>query len=314
MRVETAAEVFQTDDHAHDVLALVRHFREKRHDWALNPLVVPAVEDYLDRHVPLLARSYKDLARQAALREGAYTTPRDGRPVRITPEDIANLVHDLGRPAVVMVENDASDGGFIKAVARILRDAGVLAAIDNEWLVIDHAGGAPDLFRRAKDKRDRFRRLSRVAAVLDGDRMLPGDPPDHHEDIEKLRAGDVRVHVLQLREIENYIPDRVLRLVGPQCRPEIKIAALGSLTKEQRGHYDMKVGFKNGNVAPAQEELYENVPRDVIEDLDGGFGRKVIATFLTHAEVVTEEDLRSDVGPDVPAELRAMLAMIREIV
>jgi hypothetical protein len=314
MRVETTVELFQTDEHVEHLLALLRHFSEKRHDWAVDPLDVETVEAFLERNVPRLAPVYKALAKHAALRQAAYATPKDGRPVRISPADVADHVSDLSRPAVVMVEDDANDGGFIKVIAKVFGESGLLLAIEKDWLVIDHGGGTPGVFRRAPEARGRFRRLSRVAVVLDSDRKVPDDPPDHDEDIAKLRAADVKTHVLKLREIENYIPDKALRLAGPQCRPETKVAALAHLTKDQRGYYDMKSGFRGGTIPACQQTLYDGVPDEVVQGLAGGFGRQVIKTFIQHADQLTEDDFRNDAGSDIPAELRAMLAMIREIV
>jgi len=313
MRVELTTAVFDADEHVEDVLTLLKRFAAGRHRWVVEPTQVKAVESFLDRHYPTLAASYKDLARQSA-RQRAYSTPGAPAPLRVSADDFADYMADLERPAVVMVENDASDGGFIKAIACVFKDGVIVTAIENEWLVIDHGGGTAGLFRRASDKHSRFRRVSRVAVVLDSDRRLPGDPPDKHADIERLRADGIKVHVLRLREIENYIPDKVLRELPRQVKPLPKVAALGRLTKEQRGHYDMKSGFKNGVVPPEQRPLYDGVPQDVINDLADGFGRKVIETFLEHAAELTEEDFRTDVGPDAPEELRAMLEMLREIV
>ncbi|SEF58079.1 hypothetical protein SAMN04489712_101493 [Thermomonospora echinospora] len=315
MRVELTAAVLETDAHAEDVVLLLRYFKEGRHEWAIGPLLVDAVKVFVDRHVPVLAPAYKLLAEQAALRHTAYRTPSDPEPVRLAPDDIKEHVADLRKSAVVMVEDDATDGGFLKVIARVFDAADVLRAVDRGWLVIDHGGGAGGAFRRAEEKRKEFARLPRVAVVVDSDREMPDDPPKHETKISELRAKNVRVHVLRLREIENYIPDKCLYRLPSQQDDPARVKALARLSKEQRAHFDMKNGFgKRSKVHPRQHALFGKLDPELRKDLGRGFGPNVIRCLLNHADALTEEDFRRDVGPDVPGELRAMLAMIREIV
>lgn len=312
MRVELTGAVLETDAHAEEILRLLQHFKVGRHEWTVNPLVTDTIAAYIERNVPKLAPGYLALMEEAA-EEYAYTTPGDPSPVRISPEDVEDHVEDLGRPAVVMVENDATDGGFIRAIALVFEDADILKAIDRDWLVIDHGGGGGDTIRRARDKRARFRRLTRVAVLLDSDRMAPDEPSKHEPAVEDLRARGIRVHVLGLRESENYIPDKCLRKLPSQQPAATTANALARLSKEQRGHYDMKSGFKRGKVSRPQRSLFGDLAPQVLRDLAGGFGPKTINCLMDHAHLLTEEDFRADVGAGVPDELRGLLAMLREI-
>ncbi|GGV44134.1 hypothetical protein GCM10010182_80800 [Actinomadura cremea] len=312
MRVELTTAVLETDAHAEEILRLLHHFKQGRHEWSVNPLLTDTIESFIERNVPKLAPRYLALMDKAA-EQYAYTPPGDAAAVRVSPEDVEDHVEDLGRSAVVMVENDATDGGFIKAVALVLKDAALLEALDREWLVIDHGGGCGDTIRRAKDKHGRFRRLTRVAVLLDSDRVTPDDPPQQEPAIGDLRARGIKVHVLRLRESENYIPDKCLRKLPSQQTAPTTANALAQLSKTQRGHYDMKKGFQKGKVSMPQRPLFGGLSPQLVRDLTGGFGPKTINCLVDHAHLLSEEDFRSDVGETVPDELRDLLAMLREI-
>src|SRR5262249_13891263 len=112
-----------------------------------------------------------------------------------------------------IVEDQDSDGCFIRVLARVLQADQVLRALSQGWLEIEHGGGG-SLAKVAESAVGRYRRLVRVAALLDSDRMVPGQRTNSHEKADRLRLLGVLVHVLELREAENYVPNRILRTIG----------------------------------------------------------------------------------------------------
>lgn len=280
MRVELTIGVFATDEHAEDVLALLRHFARGRHDWAVSPGDIEVIAAYLDRHAKHLAKGYTELARKAAVNHVAWAVANTQPPARVVPDDLRDHVADLERPAVVAVENNDSDGCFIKAIARVFGGMDLLHAIEEGWLVVDHGGGQPDACRRAQEEHAKFRCLGRVAALFDSDRMVPGAVQEIHHRADQLREIGVLVHVLELREVENYIPNRVLRSVTPHRETSRRLDALKQLSHAQRGHFDMKYGFgKTGGIPDSQASLFTGVPEQVIIRLMQGFGKNVIKDF-----------------------------------
>jgi hypothetical protein len=150
--------------------------------------------------------------------------------------------------------------------------------------------------------------------LFDSDRWAPGTPEKNLHRIEELRALGVKIHVLTLREAENYIPNRVLRAVKPHRESSVRLAHLKRLTLDQRGHFDMKHGFKKTRGVPEQQQqLFASAPPDALHGLDEGFGQDLLKIFESMAERLTETDFVQDVGEAVPYELRGLLAMLREI-
>lgn len=314
MRVELTAAVLETDEHAEEVRDLLSHFNKKRHAWVVPPRLAKTAESFIERNVvPRLAPIYKQLVLKASKQQHAYRTSAAPAPVRISPEAVKECVEDLSRPAVLVVENDHSDGMFVRGIARLFRDSDILEAVEKRWLEIEHGGGT-DTYRRARDKYESFPRVKRAATLLDSDRWAPGTPAKNADRIAELRALGVRVHVLTLREAENYVPNKVLHAVKPIRTSSARLDHLKKLDHAQRGHFDMKYGFrKTKGVPEKQRELFASTPPKVLTGLDSGFGQNILKVFESMADRLSEADLARDVGEDVPGELRGLLAMLREI-
>lgn len=314
MRVELTVAVLEMDEPADEISTLLGHFNKRRHSWVVDPRLVTAIDAFIERNMaPPRVPVYKQLARNAAKQQLAYRARAAPQPVQISPEDLKEHVDDLDRPAVLVVENDGSDRSFVKAIAKIFKATDILEALDKRWLEIGHGGGG-DIYRRAREEHESFRRVKRAAALLDSDRWTPGTAEKNAHHIAKLRALGLRLHVLTLREAENYVPNKVLHAVKPVRTSSTRLGHLKKFDHAQRGHFDMKHGFRKTNGVPTQQrELYAQVDSRTIDGLENGFGQSLLPAFESMADRLTEADLARDVGEAVPDELRALLAMLREI-
>ncbi|MDG4791838.1 hypothetical protein O7626_39170 [Micromonospora sp. WMMD1102] len=324
MRVELAPEVFaDTDDRTgpysladlHRVYDLLRCFAEERHEWVVADVaVVAAVRDFVSSHLPKLAGTYTALAEDAAVAVNAWTgtTQATTEPVTVSRANLADYSDDLCQRAVIVVENQESDGHFLETVAYVLNHERILTAFRNRWVEIGHGGGS-DLMKAALAAGNRFRRVIRVVAVLDSDRLIPRQRTGSHDKARTLKELDIGVHVLVRREAENYVPDKVLAGVGKLAEASARLDRLKQLTPEQRGHYDMKHGFtkihKSPDATRAHAELFPDLDHRTRSALHDGFGSDLLSRMHTCREALTEHDF-AQLGPDVVAELRALLATI----
>ncbi|MGX7669810.1 hypothetical protein [Plantactinospora sp. DSM 117369] len=324
MRVELAPEVFaDTDDSTgpyalpdlHHLYDLLRCFAEERHEWVVADVaVVAAVRDFVPRHLPQLADTYIALAEDAAVAVNAWTgtTQATADPVAVSRADLTEYAEDLCQRAVVVVENQESDGSFLETVAYVLGHQRILTAFRNRWVEIGHGGGS-DLMKTALAAGNRFRRVIRVVAVLDSDRLIPRQRTGSHDKAKTLEDLDIGVHVLVRREAENYVPDKVLAGVGQLAEASARLDRLKQLTPEQRGHYDMKHGFsrldRSADAVRAHEELFPDLDHRTRSALHDGFGSDLLSRMRTYREGLTEHDF-AQLGDDVVAELRELLATI----
>jgi hypothetical protein len=89
------------------------------------------------------------------------------------------------------------------------------------------------------------------------------------------------------------------------------------LRAEQRAHFDVKHGFGRPQEPPriprSQRDLFADLPREVKLDLRGGFGDKLLPLLDEHASRLTVADFAA-LGPDVVAELRALLSVVESVI
>ncbi|WP_067180507.1 hypothetical protein [Microtetraspora niveoalba] len=318
MRVEIDTEVLRNDEHVRHVWELLLFFSQGRHDWVIKPMAVDQAAEFFRTHLPTQARVGAEMAMKAGA-AGAWAV--DVRPVHvITTSTISEDVHDLRQPAALVVEDVVSDRCFVLAITRVLDGDDVRAAIERGFLDLRHGGGKHRAAQQTADCLARFRRTPRVALLLDSDRLAPGQVTGCHKLADELRSQGARVHVLELREAENYVPNKVLGGIRPHRESSKRLDALKSLSRTQRGHFDMKKGFPPANggrrkISDLHAGLYDDLPDRVMDGLREGFGSNL--TELLHraanAGRLTPSDF-AGLGEGVLPELRELIAMLRDII
>ncbi len=341
MRVEIPVDLLkdrQGDENAELILKLIAFFREARHEWAISPRDVDAVHTFLERHLPVLAESYLLLAQKASMAQA--WAPQGGTTgvVRVAGETLAADIRDLERPAVLVVENAIYDWQMIEALARLLGCEDVIDAKEDSRLGVYNGGGKDGATRHAVDHAAQFSRTKRVVLVIDSDSFHPTDRTVNHEKAEAAAREGVRAHVLSFREMENYIPNRVLarqpkKTVGMSSMAK-RLESLKTFSPEQRAHFDMKHGFKgkpqkgadqkgrhSGKagttyVIPSRHgDLYDEVAEQDLITLQEGFGTDLPDLFLQEVKRggISERDL-DGLGPGAKQELRSMFETIRGVI
>lgn len=341
MRVEIPVDLLtgrQGDENAELVLKLITFFREARHEWVLSPGDVDAVYAFLERHVPVLAQVYLLLAQKASMAQA--WAPHGGTTdvVTVAGETLTADLRDLERPAVLVVENAIYDWQMIEALARLLGCGDVIDAKENSRLGVYNGGGKDGAARHAVDQAAQFSRIKRVVLVIDSDSFHPTDRTGNHMKAEAAAREGVSSHVLSFREMENYIPNRVLarqpkRAVGMPSMAK-RLESLKNFSPEQRAHFDMKHGFKGkaqkGSdqkgrharkagttyvIPPRHGDLYDEVAERDLFALQEGFGTELPGLFLQEVirGGISERDL-DGLGPGAKQELQAMFEMIRGVI
>jgi hypothetical protein len=313
--VSTDPAVFDIDDNFEPAVGFMDLLIKGRHLWDVDPASEERAALFFAKHSPLRAPVYRQIMQKGF---AAATLVGSSRPrgAHITSGNVHDAVSDLTQPAVVIVENATSDGLFIRAVFQAFQRGELLAAIEQSWLVVRQSGGGGEFTKVASDTAEQFRVVVRVCGFLDSDRLIPGSRTQAHDKAEEAREIGIDVHVLELREAENYIPPSVLRGDDSTTRRRQTAEAFAQLTPEQRGHFDMKRGFKNKKgetaIPPEQQTLYASLGDELVEELADGFGGGILR-WLAGAEDLTAEDF-AEVGPGVVDEIRELIRMIDEVI
>ena len=315
MRVEIDPEVFHAAGpckaQVQAIMRLMETFDTGRHDWVIDPFDVEAFAGFAPSHFPSLAQTYTSMAKLSAKREMAWTAgpPRDT--VTVNTVTLEDLAADLSQSAVVVVEDLTSDGErFLGTLIEAFGAARLRHAYKQRWFEVAHSGGKNRMPAVAADVARRFRRLIRIVAFLDSDRLTLNGPGNNHQ-AEKLAEHCAYVHLLAWREAENYVPDAVLsRCVAASVAGET-MRSLQKLMPHQRAVYDMKYGFLK--IKDEQRDVFADLEETVQAALRHGFGRHVLATLFDLRAELTAADFEA-VDSGAADELRALLDAIDRIV
>ena len=137
--------------------------------------------------------------------------------------DAAKIAHFCELPTVLIVENTATDGEWIKFVISKLRPS--LARYTNGrhiGLEVRHAGGIGEIPKELRRAIRRYRETLpgdtmplRVFALADSDAISPGNISANAREVLQVanHLGAI-AHILIKRTIENYVPDTSLRTYG----------------------------------------------------------------------------------------------------
>jgi hypothetical protein len=282
MRLETEPDVFHAGD-PHNVMRLLEMIVMQQHDWRPSPGVALKALRFAEKHAPI----FSEFAEKAII-ESAEPAPTAPATARVSAANLRQMVSDLRRPAVLVVENSIGDGGFVRSVAVALGDERVIEALrpHNGWLRLGHGGGYGDMPEIAAHELSAFGMLARVAVLFDSDRTSRGGPSDRQKQLDKcVEAGIVEVRLLRWRAMENYVPFRVWEAVFA-ARPE-HVEDLRQVDVETRAYTKLKDWFKSRGC---------QVPKNVFVD-----------------EVTLTQNDFAELGDEVVEELRELLAMIHRI-
>lgn len=185
----------------------------------------------------------------------------------------------LKTKVLIFLENSYNDERFIRSLLSNFK-IGHKARnfLKNNWLVIKNGGGS-GLKNQIYAEIRKFRgdELSnheyiRAIVIIDSDKKHPQHVVDKSEIIDVCAELGIKLHILNKREMENYLPVDILDL-DPNT-PENIIDALRRLSPVQLDHYDLEKGFdvqSPNQMAAKYSDLYEGVSREDYNILKLGF-------------------------------------------
>lgn len=198
--------------------------------------------------------------------------------------DPAALADLLGQPAVLIVENPATDGQFIIEVSSRLRPrlyrrlAGPKPSI-----VVAHGAGIGEIPKEIRRYVSALRSNAyvpglprRVVAISDSDARCPGKVSTAATAVTKAANDHGIDHwVLAMRSIENYIPDEALRsYAATRKNASSAVEVVVALPLPARDHYPVKDGLPGESErTPDEATLYgTGIPPEMgVGDFIGDF-------------------------------------------
>ena len=229
-----------------------------------------------------------------------------------------NRARELAETALtVVVENRFTDRDFLRRAFLVLRPE-LLQFEELGALVFDSGGGIREARKLAEEHAQTAATRGlppRAFVVIDSDRLYPSDTSSPGATASAAVEAAVRnaglpVARLAKRTCENYVPDPVLVAWGEQNGKRLAVAALGTLTAEQRDHFPFGNGFAGigRSDSPAVAALYAPVGPRERKALAQGIGKADPASVgeqsFLHPDwwrTVTPEMVRARAGGEIDA-------------
>ena len=175
----------------------------------------------------------------------------------------------FNQPLIIILENSLNDGYFVNAVIKNFKKKGkqIHRHKGFGWLTYENGGGLNNISNYIKGLLDRYSDLPkpqnkylRCFVLFDSDRNFPKELPNNaRKDLIKF-LNDNQIEFIQLekREIENYLPDDVLKSLNNEY-----INCYLDLNPEQKDYFDIEYGFHNKNFESLSQEV-----KDLYNDID----------------------------------------------
>lgn len=225
----------------------------------------------------------------------------------------ADLTRFYSLRLVIVVENVATDGLFLRLIARKLRPRlQPFFEGPNPRIDLRQAGGIGEVAKEIarvsaihQQARPDGTAPLQVLALVDSDARRAGEMSKAARAVEAAaQAAGAASHVLRKRTIENYIPDDALRIYGAQrADKRAAIATITSLTPPARDHYPMKRGLRVEELTDCAEVYPDSMVTGI------GLGDFFIDLVDNFYHTLSGDALRSR---DESQELDELLSLIEE--
>lgn len=181
---------------------------------------------------------------------------------------IDEAIRFLNQPVILVLENSLNDSHFVRAIMKCFGGDNLLKHKNNGWIEFRNAGGVGNIRNLFREILKSFRGLPksnflylRAFVIMDSDKIYPlmDLKKDKVNQIAFLNENNIPFHILEKREMENYLPDEVINTLRYY---RDFIDAYLRLSPLQKDYFDLEKGFPNSRFEQLDEEiqnLYANL-------------------------------------------------------
>lgn len=147
----------------------------------------------------------------------------------------------------IILENDKYDGYFLDCLLNEFKQKSkkINHFKENNWLKYQTAGGATGIINTLDQKIKHLKnvKLLKCFVLVDSDLEFPSTNNPKRKGLEDFCVNNkIPIHILEKREIENYLPIDVFESINPQ-NSFIKTFVSNKLSNEQRDYIDIENGL-----------------------------------------------------------------------
>jgi hypothetical protein len=254
--------------------------------------------DFVDREI--LTQSYNEAMQNQDIQKRQKRVVDADYLVKTTPNHLATETIEFNldeartffnQPVSIVLENSLNDAYLMQAIIHHFDDTNKIKRhLENRWIQFDNSGGCSNLENFINTKLSSFSTLPkapfhylRCFVLLDSDRISPLKRKEHkHADrIRFLRRHSIAHHVLEKRNMENYMPIEVFK-EWRNGKLDNWINAYEHLLEKQKDYFNIDVGFSKKNEIGESihkreeldkeiQDLYSDVSEANYQVLDRGF-------------------------------------------
>ncbi|WP_439504447.1 hypothetical protein [Sediminibacterium sp.] len=275
--------------------------------------------------------------------EGSLKPDLEIDPTNQNKMGIEEGIRYLSPPFILLLENSLNDSYFINSLIKNFKKHAkkIQHSINFGWFEYGNAGGCNNIPNFIENKALSFQGLPkdkysylRIFVIMDSDKTFPEDSVTNKNKVfDFLNSKNISYHVLEKREIENYLPNIVFQELEKE---DIFINAYQKLTSLQKDYFDIENGFKDVNfksLDPNIQDLYSDLSQEdymifrkrkidisvilrkypIIMDKEGNNDYKQLLPRLFNLDVVKGADLQNRCNHQVdPNELVSILTEISQ--
>jgi len=236
MYVKLKNSLFNEESEFGKLDRIFHYFEDGKHFWLIeNDLDFDQVlkSVWLNSHLDRVKSSIDKFLERAFVE--ANNTPTSVRKNRVivyvtnTKDDegisLDIAVSYLGQPLYLLVENEISDASFFNCICNQFRGKGkkIRKALENNWIRYYNAGGKAMVLKILNHRLNNDSPFPyRFFVLVDSDKPSPSImPEDTQRLIDFCKDKNIPFHVLEKREIENYIPRQTLWKIPSDLHPVV---------------------------------------------------------------------------------------------
>lgn len=196
--------------------------------------------------------------------------------------NLQQAIRYFNTPIFLIIENSLNDSYFLKSIFRFFdveysKQSRILEFIDNDWIQFVNAGGWSNIKNYVEGRKKSLEKFCslyeknewdfiRCFALMDSDKNYPKQILPEREKLKtELESIGIKVHILNKRAMENYMPDEVIEnlpTIDSKYNPFTQwINVYKTLSSEQKDFLSYQKGFSKKRIIENDKERVVNKER-----------------------------------------------------
>jgi hypothetical protein len=221
-----------------------------------------------------LDADYQEIIKRSFIRvieqslESNFVITKNGLGNTFTIEEAMRF---LNQPVSIILENSVNDAYFLKALIKNFKKKSkkIQLHLANNWLIYVHGGGSTidvcikTILERHQNLPKAAQQYMRCFVLLDSDKEYPTMPLKNSKITDILKLHGIPYHILEKREMENYMPDIAFETIKNNENKNY-IQAYLQLSPIQKDFFDIQNGLpdKNRISLPKEIQTFYNTVSD----------------------------------------------------